>query len=65
MKFKELQYVKTMKDFPSEGISKNERGTIVLCFTAPDEAYEVEFVNNDGSTRAMFPILAEHLELVE
>ena len=62
MKFKELEAVKTLKDFPKEGIRMGDVGTIVIAFTTPKEAYEVEFVNNDGSTRAMFAILPEDLE---
>ena len=63
MKFEELQVVKTLIDFPSENIKSGDSGTIVACFTIPSEAYEVEFVNENGSTRAMFAILPEHIEL--
>ena len=36
-------------------------GTIVMVFSMPKEAYEVEFVNNDGSTKTMFAIDPEDL----
>ena len=64
MKFNESETVKTLKDFPEEGITKGDIGTIVMVFRTPNEAYEVEFVNNDGTTRAMFAITPEYLELV-
>lgn len=54
MKFCDLQVVKTLIDFPKNGIKAGEIGTIVDCYTILHEAYEVEFVNGDGTTRAMF-----------
>lgn len=62
MKFSEIDIVKTTISFPDEGIEKGESGTIVATFTMPSEAYLVEFVNYDGTTRAMLTILAEYLE---
>ena len=56
MKFNELDAVKTLKSFPDDGITIGDIGTIVMVFSTPNEAYEVEFVNNDGSTKAMFAI---------
>jgi len=64
MKFKELEIVRTLIDFPEHGIKKNEVGTVVHIFHVPCEAYEIEFINNDGSTKAEFAILPEHIELV-
>ena len=63
MKFNELEVVKALKDFPEKGIKKGDVGTIVMAFTTPNEAYEVEFVNSDGTTKAMFAILPKDLEL--
>ncbi len=62
MKFSELDIVKTLKEYPEFNIQKGDIGTIVIVFTNPNEAYEVEFVNNDGSTKAMFAILPEDIE---
>jgi hypothetical protein len=64
MKFNELDAVKLLRDFPEEGVGKGDSGTIVMAFDTPNEAYEVEFVNSDGTTRAMFAILPEDLELM-
>ena len=64
MKFDEYQVVKVLKDFPKENILAGDIGTIVVCFTIPNEAYEVEFVKEDGSTKAMFAILPEFIEAV-
>jgi hypothetical protein len=65
MKFNELEAVKVLKDFPGEGIRAGDIGTIVVAFTVPNEAYEVEFVNGDGTMRAMFAVLPEDLERVQ
>ena len=65
MKFKELQVVKTLINFPNDGISVGEIGTVVHCFTKPNEAYLVEFADKKGRTTAMITALPEHLELVE
>jgi len=62
MKFEELDVIKVVSDFPEHGIVKGEIGAIVVAFTYPKEAYEVEFVNDDGTTKAMFTILSENLE---
>jgi hypothetical protein len=62
MKFYEHQTVVTITDFPKNNIKSGDIGVVVAIFTDPNEAYEVEFVNADGSTKAMFAILPEHLE---
>ena len=64
MRFKELDVVKTLIDFPEEKIGKGEIGTIVLIHTVPREGYEVEFVNDDGETKAVFAILPDDIEKV-
>ena len=62
MKFNELEAVKTLINFPDEKIKKGDIGTVVMVFHKPNEAYEVEFVNEDGTTKAMFAILPENIE---
>lgn len=39
----ELSIVKLLHDIPPKGLSAGEIGTVVLVFTSPSEAYEVEF----------------------
>ena len=62
MKFNDIDVVKTLIDFPNEKIKKEEIGTVVMPYSEPHEAYEVEFVNDDGTTKAIFTILPEHIE---
>jgi hypothetical protein len=62
MKFNELDGVRTLKAFPEEGIIKGEIGTVLIVFTKPYEAYEVEFNDGTGRPKATFPVLPEDLE---
>jgi hypothetical protein len=61
MKFNENDCVKTLRDFPDQGIFKGEIGTVVIVFTTPNEAYEIEFDDGNGHPRATFPILPEDI----
>jgi len=62
MRFSELEPVIAVRDFPEEGIKSGSIGTVVVVFCSPVEAYEVEFVNDDGTTKAMFAIRPEDLK---
>lgn len=64
MKFNELDSVRTLKEFSDYGIPKGEIGIVVIAFTNPNEAYEVEFDDGNGRPKATFPILPEYLEKV-
>ena len=64
MKFNELDVVKSLKNFKEKKIIKGEIGVIVIVFTVPNEAYEVEFVNSDGTTKSIFTLLPEEIEKV-
>jgi hypothetical protein len=64
MKFNELDNVRTLRNFSEEGIKAGEIGVVVIAFTKPHEAYEVEFDDGKGSPKATFPILPQDLEKV-
>ena len=64
MKFKECDTVKVKKDC-IKGVNKGDIGTIVIVFDKPREAYEVEFLDEDGHTKAQCVFLPNELELVE
>ncbi|WP_022803274.1 DUF4926 domain-containing protein [Deinococcus ficus] len=57
-----LDTVRLNQDLPNEGLRAGAIGVIVEVYTTPDCAYEVEFVNDDGSTRAMRPLRQEQLD---
>ncbi len=46
---------------PTFGLSVGDLGTIVAVFSKPREAYEVEFVNDDGSTKALLTLLPDDI----
>lgn len=58
----ELDVVAINQARPDLGLPVGARGTIVMLFD--DEAYEVEFVNEDGSTQAMGTFLVDEVEVV-
>jgi hypothetical protein len=49
----ELDVVTLAVDLPEDGLRAGDVGTVVYLFQTPTTAYEVEFVDPDGSTRAM------------
>lgn len=64
MKFREMDLVKTLKDFPKEKIKKGEIGTVIIAYMVPEEGYEVEFDDGYGKTKAVFAILPNDLDAV-
>ena len=51
-----LNTVITTADFPDEQVLAGDLGTVVEIYTTPTLAYEVEFVNPDGTTRALLTL---------
>ena len=54
-----------LKDFPNEGLKSGDLGAIIIVYTDPHEAYEVEFVNFNGETRAELAVLPGEIEKYE
>ena len=48
-------------DFADESVLAGDLGTVVETFTKPTQAYEVEFVNPDGTTRALLTLLPNQI----
>ncbi|WP_145975505.1 DUF4926 domain-containing protein [Deinococcus gobiensis] len=57
-----LDTVRLNQDLPNKGLRAGAVGVIVEVYTSPDYAYEVEFVNDDGSTNVMLPLRQEQLD---
>jgi hypothetical protein len=49
-KVQELDVVELTEDLPEFGLKKGERGTVVVAFSNPDEAYDLEFVDESGTS---------------
>ncbi len=65
MQPKLLDVVVLTEDLPERNVRKGEGGTIVECYTEPTPAYEVEFVNPDGTTKALVALTVRQLRLAE
>ena len=59
-RFRDLECVQLRADLPDQGLKTGELGTIVHVFDVAD-AYLVEFVNDDGSTRVLTELTPEKL----
>lgn len=51
-----LDTVICTEDFPQAQVLTGDLGAIVEIYTQPHLAYEVEFVNPDGTTRALLAL---------
>ena len=52
-----LDTVISTADIPDDQVLRGDLGTIVEIYEKPNLAYEVEFVNPDGTTRALLSLL--------
>ena len=59
--FELLQVVYAREARPDLGVQKGDPGTIVEVFDQPHRAYYVEFVDDDGTTRAEGAFTASEL----
>ena len=62
MKFLDNDSIVLINDFKSEKLQKGSIGTVVMVYTNPIEAYEVEFVNNDGEVVAQIVLLPNEMK---
>ncbi len=60
-----LETVIATVDLPEQQVLNGDLGTIVEVYTDPDNAYEVEFVNPDGTTRALLTLGPQELRRLE
>ncbi|MGG4341391.1 DUF4926 domain-containing protein [Paenibacillus lautus] len=62
MSFNELDTVVILNDYPNEGLKKGDIGVVVSVHTIPNEAYEIEFVDESGITKAMIVLQPNEIE---
>lgn len=62
MKFLEFDTVILINDYESEGLKKGDIGAILMVYSEPNEAYEVEFVDNNGEVKAQVVLLPNEIE---
>jgi len=56
-----LDTVIATTNFPEYKVLAGDLGTVVEVYSIPDKAYEVEFVNPDGSTRALLTLARQQV----
>jgi hypothetical protein len=56
-----LEIVITTVNFPDHKVLAGDLGAVVEVYTTPSLAYEVEFVNPDGSTRALLTLAPQQV----
>jgi Domain of unknown function (DUF4926)/Protein of unknown function (DUF2281) len=57
-----LDIIEALVDIPEHHVQAGMQGTIVHCY--PDNAFEIEFVNEQGETTALFPMRATQFIVV-
>jgi hypothetical protein len=62
MSFDELDTVVILNDYPNEGINKGDIGVVVSVHTVPNEAYEIEFVDDEGRTKSIIVLEPHEIE---
>lgn len=63
MKFNLYDTVKIKKDC-KEGVKSGETGVVIMTFKRPQEAYEIEVLDENGNTKAQCTLCADDLEKI-
>ena len=64
MQYKEFQIIRLKKNILSHNLKKGDLGAIVHVFNKPRLAYEIEFINKNGSTKIQLALTSDIIELV-
>ena len=62
--FKEIEVVRLKEDLPEHNLKKGETGTIVMVYPK-SKSYYVEFVERDGTTKALVELWRNQIEPTE
>jgi S-adenosylmethionine hydrolase len=66
MKAQELEIVELAQDLPEYGVKKGERAVVTTAFSEPDEAYDLEFVDESGtSSRFAYAVKPTQIRRIE
>lgn len=64
-KAKLLDIVELTEDLPEFGLQKGERGAVVVAFDHPDEAYDLEFVDESGKSRFAYAVKPSQIVTID
>jgi Domain of unknown function (DUF4926) len=62
-KAQELDLVEVLEDLPEYNIKKGEIGVVVVAFDNPDEAYDLEFVDESGQSRFAYSVKPDQIRI--
>ncbi|MBS9427515.1 MULTISPECIES: DUF4926 domain-containing protein [Photorhabdus] len=65
MKYSLFDVVILTSDIPERGLKTGMKGAIIDVYSEQEEAYEVEFCDEDGRTIDMLPLYANQLSPFE
>lgn len=64
-KAQELDVVELTEDLPEFGLKRGERGAVVVAFDEPDEAYDLEFVDEFGQSKFAYAVKPEQIMSID
>ncbi|WP_373323490.1 DUF4926 domain-containing protein [Metapseudomonas otitidis] len=59
------EVVRFLESIPSEGLSSGSLGAIIAVFSEPEEAYEIEFCDEEGVTIAQLALRQSQFDVVK
>lgn len=59
--FRIFDIVELLEDIPSEGLNKENKGTVIFIFNQPTLAYEVEFCDSKGRALSQVTVLPHQI----
>lgn len=62
MSYSQFDVVTLAVDLPDENLRRGMKGVVIDVYHQPDEAYEVEFCDDEGKTLALLALTPEQLE---
>jgi len=57
--------IELLQDIPEEDLKKGDIGAIIVIYDKPREAYEVEFLNSDGTEKGTAVVHEEQFKITE
>ena len=63
-KAQELEIVELAGDLPEFGLRKGDIGAVIAAFNRPDEAYDLEFVDESGNSRFAYGVKPNQIPIL-
>lgn len=60
-KAQELDVVELTEDLPEFGLKRGDRGAVVAAFDEPNEAYDLEFVDEAGKSKFAYSLRPDQI----